>query len=119
MDHNRKTAKTILIRCPNWVGDIVMATPLFECFRNNFPNATMIAAVRPYASGIIEDSPWFDHIVGCKDKGFSNFFETVHRIRKFHPDAAVLLPNSARSFLSVRMGGAKYIYGYKRNLKKF
>lgn len=117
VDHHLDSAKTILIRCPNWVGDIVMATPVFECFRNHFPNVTMIALVKRYARGIIEDSPWFDHIIACNDKTVAGFMETVRCIRAFHPDAAVLLPNSMRSFLTVRLGGVKYIYGYKRDLR--
>jgi len=51
---------SLAVRCPNWVGDIVMATPVFECLRNNFPTATITALVRPYARGILEDAPWFD-----------------------------------------------------------
>ena len=45
---------SLVVRCPNWVGDIVMATPVFECLRRNFPQATISALVRPYARGILE-----------------------------------------------------------------
>ncbi len=119
MDHRLKSAKTIFIRCPNWVGDIVMATPVFECFRNNFPKAKIIAGIRPYARGIVEESPWFDDLVLCKDKNFSGFLKTVQQIRRFRPDAAILLPNSVRSFLAAKWAGAASIYGYKRTVRKF
>lgn len=117
IDYNLKFAKTILIRCPNWVGDIVMATPVFDCFRKNFPDAKIIAGIRRYARGIIADSPWFDHILECNDKGFSGFMQTVHDIKDFYPDVAILLPNSERSFLTAKLGGVRYIYGYKRSLR--
>ena len=33
-----KKSKKILVRSPNWVGDVVMATPAFRCIRENFPD---------------------------------------------------------------------------------
>lgn len=117
MDTHLKSAKTILIRCPNWVGDIVMATPVFECFRRSFPDVRMIAGIRRYARGIIEDSPWFDQIMECDDKSFSGFMQTVHDIKGSHSDVAILLPNSERSFMTARLGGVRHIYGYKRTMR--
>jgi len=114
-----KSAKTILVRCPNWVGDIVMATPVYDCLRENFPSARIFACIRKYARGIIEDGPWFDGIISCNDKDFHGFFRTVKEIRKIMPDIAVLLPNSTRSFLTAKFGGARSIYGYRRNIRKF
>ena len=119
VDAKINSPKKILIRCPNWVGDIVMATPVYDCFRENFPDAEVFACVRKYARGIIEDGPWFDGIIACNDKDFYGFFQTVRAIRKVKPDMAVLLPNSTRSFLTAKFGGAGSIYGYKRNLRKF
>jgi len=114
-----KNARRILIRCPNWVGDIVMATPLFEAFRVGFPDAEMIAAIRPYARGILEGSPWFDGVIDFRDKRVGDFIASVRCIRSLRPDAAVLLPNSLRSYFSVWLGGAKRIYGYKWQMRRF
>ena len=94
VDERIKSVETILIRCPNWVGDIVMATPVFDCVRVNFPGAKIFACVRKYARGIIEDGPWFDDIIDCNDKHFNGFIQTVHEIRRVKPDMAILLPNS-------------------------
>lgn len=114
-----ENAKKILIRCPNWVGDIVMATPLFEAFRSDFPQTEIVAVVRSYARGILEGSPWFDEVIGCRDQGAGNFLECVRRIRAARPDAAVLLPNSLRAYFSARLGGVKRIYGYKWQMRRF
>jgi len=108
---------SIVVRCPNWVGDIVMATPVFSCLRQNFPEASIVACIRGYARGIIEDGPWFDDIIACNDKTFSGFRRTVSEIRRIRPDLAILLPNSIRSLLTSWLGGAKKIYGYRRNLR--
>ena len=105
VDTKIKSPKKILIRCPNWVGDIVMAIPVYDCFRENFPDAKIFACVRKYARGIIEDGPWFDGIIDCNDKDLSGFFQTVRDIREVKPDMTVLLPNSIRSFLTAVLGG--------------
>jgi heptosyltransferase-2 len=113
------SVKTIMVRCPNWVGDIVMATPLFACLRENFPDTRIYACIRKYARGIIEDSPWFDGIIACNDKEVRGFLQTIKEIKAIKPDMAILLPSSIRSFLTAKLGGAGFIYGYKRNIRKF
>ncbi len=107
--------RKILIFCPNWVGDVVMATPAFDCLRQNFPEARMIAVIRKYARGVIEDGPWFDQIIECHDKSLQELIGTVRTIRRLKPDLAVVLPNSFRSALLARLGGAGQICGYCRN----
>lgn len=48
--------ETIIIRMPNWVGDLVMATPLLSDLRSYFPNASITAmCVAPLAELLQED----------------------------------------------------------------
>jgi heptosyltransferase-2 len=110
--------RTVLVRCPNWVGDVVAATPAFDCLRENFPKARMIAVIRRYAQGVIESGPWFDAVIGCDDRSQRGFFSLVQKIRRLTPDLAVVLPNSFRSTLSVFLGGARAIYGYRRGVRR-
>jgi len=107
--------ETVLVRCPNWVGDIVMATPTFDCLRKSFAGAKMIGLIRKRAKEILRDGPWFDAFIDCEDKSWSGLRRTVRQIRALKPDIAIVLPNSIRSALTVRLGGAKRIYGYRRS----
>jgi heptosyltransferase-2 len=110
-----ENVKHIIVRCPNWVGDIVMATPVLDCLSANFPNASMTVAVRRYARGILQDGPWFDQIIDADDKTFGGLYQVVRNIRQTKPDLAFLLPNSFRSAMTLWLGGAKSIYGYRRD----
>lgn len=110
-------AGTILVRCPNWVGDVVMATPTFECLRRNFPEARILALVRRYARGVLEDAPWFDQILDCEDRSLTGFWKTVQTIRQYKPDLAVILPNSLRSASVARLAGIPTVVGYRRNMR--
>ena len=109
---------SLVVRCPNWVGDIVMATPVYECLRQNFPNAEITACIRPYARGILEDSPWFDHIVAFHDKEFSGMRNIRNELRQLRPEAGILLTNTTHSWLTFRLAGVRNLYGYRRNLRK-
>jgi len=108
---------TLIIRCPNWVGDIVMAIPALDCFRDSFPDTKIIGIVKKNAQGILRDGPWFDGFIDCDDKSWSGFWHMNAQIRDYKADMAVLLPNSVRSALSVWLGRVKNIYGYRRNFR--
>ena len=111
--------KKIIVLCPNWVGDVVMATPVFDCLRRNYPQAQITAVIRRYAAGVIKDGPWFDAIIELKDKTYGGFWDGVRAIRSVAPDMAIVLPNSFRSSLIAFLGGAQKRYGYKRDLRSF
>jgi heptosyltransferase-2 len=114
-DNKPEQADTILVFCPNWVGDVVMATPTFKCLRQNYPDARIIGLIRGYAQGVIEDAPWFDQLIEINDKSWRGFFHLVYQIRSLKAKLAVVLPNTLRSALLARLGGARQIYGYRRN----
>ena len=117
MSRKPDAVETILVRCPNWVGDVVMATPTLDCLRDNFPAARITGAIRRNLRAVVEDGPWFDDIIDCEDKKWPGFWRMVKRIRAMKPDMAVILPNSIRSTLPFRLGRAKRIYGYRRSLR--
>jgi len=109
----------ILVRFPNWVGDVVMAEPVIRILKKNYPEARIVVAVRKYAAKILVGHPGIDRLIPCHDKGLSGMQQLASTIRDESPDLAILLPNSFRSFLSVRWGGVKNIVGYRRGVRKF
>ena len=118
MKEQVKSARRILVRCPNWVGDVVMATPVYACIRQNFPDAEIAGWIRSYSRGVVDDGPWFDQVIAGEDRSLRGLFAAGRKIREFSPDLALLLPNSTRSFISAWLGGAGQIYGYRRNFRK-
>jgi len=110
-------SKTVLVFCPNWVGDVVMATPVFDCLQANYREARLVAVIRTYVQGVIDDGPWFDEVIGCDDKSVSGFLTMVKKIRLLAPDICIVMPNSFRSALSAWLGGSRKVYGYRRNCR--
>ncbi len=129
-------AKKILVRAPNWVGDVVMATPAFRCIRENFPDSHITLLIKRNLRGVIDGSPWFDEIielepkVGKSKNGFvfpgkvfsGNTTEYLGFIKKTRAegfDLGFLFPNSFSSALMAWLGGVKRRIGYKRDARSF
>ena len=114
-DVNQIQPQTVLISCPNWVGDVIMATPAFDCIRQNLPEARLVGLIRRYAKGVVENGPWFDDLIELNDKTLSGIIDLIPQLRRLKPDLAMVLPNSFRSALIARLAGTPRIYGYRRN----
>lgn len=129
-------ANKILVRSPNWVGDVVMATPAFRCIRENFPDAHITLLIKGNLRGIIDGSPWFDEILELvpkiKDnnhddissrkvfgKGKNEYLRLIYKLRTEKFDLGFLFPNSFSSALMVWLGGVKRRVGYNRDARSF
>lgn len=91
-----------------------MATPVFECLRQGLPQTRIVGVIKRGAQGIVKDSPWFDALVDGNDKTWADFCRMREQIRAQAPDAAILLTNSLRSALTMRLSGVPQVYGYRR-----
>ena len=105
----------LLVYCPNWVGDVVMATPTIRCLGRHFPHSSLYAIIRSYASGVLKNSPWLDGIIACDDKSLTGIKKLINEIKKIQPETAILLPNTLRSALLLRAAGITNLFGYKIN----
>ncbi len=130
-------ARKILVRAPNWVGDVVMATPSFRCIRENFADSHITLLIKENLRGIIDGSPWFDEIVefepgkGKNTNGLSSssqkvfsgnmkgYLGLIHKLRQESFDLGFLFPNSFSSSLMVWLSGVKRRIGYKRDGRSF
>lgn len=113
--------RTIALFLPNWIGDVVMATPAIRAVREHFPQARLLAVCKPYVSATLEGSPWFAETIlfdknGPKDRRES---EVVRRLRREQVDAAVLFPNSFRAAAVAALGRCRRRIGFDRYGRRF
>lgn len=122
----------IIIRSPNWVGDVVMATPAFRCIRENFPHAEITIALKSYVRKLIEGAPWFDEVLILDSNSYSKHtgagdqnlkrplcVSLIKQIRSKGYDLGFLFPNSFSSALMFWLGGVKRRIGYKRDARSW
>lgn len=105
--------ESLAIFLPNWVGDVVMATPAIRALRNTYRASRLIGVLRPYVADVLGGLNWFDEIVPT-ERGLSRIFTTARRLRQFRPDTALLFPNSFRSALIAWLAGCRRRIGYRR-----
>ena len=120
----KKTPKRIIIRCPNWIGDAVMATPIIDKIRNAFPKAHISAMLKKNTDLVYSGASWFDSFLyldktkrKTKKSKIVSFFNNVEIIRKGSFDIAVLLTNSFESAFMMYLAGVPYRIGYKRDCR--
>lgn len=108
--------RSIALFLPNWIGDVVMATPAIRAVRARYPRAKLLAVCKPYVADTIAGSPWFDDLVLFDKSGPTHrrFRFVLNRLHDEKLDAAVLFPNSFRAALMARLAGARQIVGYAR-----
>lgn len=106
----------IALFLPNWIGDVVMATPAVRAVRERFPHARLVAVCRPYIAPLLGGAPWFDDIILHDKSGKAGLrsLSLIGRLRRERFDAAVLFPNSFRSALLARLGGCRQRIGFAR-----
>jgi heptosyltransferase II len=115
----------IAVFCPNWVGDMVMATPALRGIRRHFPRAEIVGVLRPYIAGVVEGLDVFDRTLLTDSRRSAGppgrvgtalaGWDFARRIRAERFDLALLLPNSFRSALWASIAGARERVGFDRN----
>jgi heptosyltransferase-2 len=106
----------IAVFLPNWIGDVVMATPAVRALRDHFPAAELTAVCKGYVADTLGGCPWFDRTV-LFDKGgpkYRRAWGVIRRLRAEPIDAAVLFPNSFRAAAVAKLGGCSRLYGFAR-----
>lgn len=113
----------ILVHCPNWVGDVVMATPALRTIRENNPRAHITIMVRPHIREVVDGLPFFDEIIEYDSTAAHRSFMQKYRIstelRKKRFDLSIILPNSFSSAALSRMASISRRVGYRTNGRGF
>ena len=105
----------IVVFLPNWVGDAVMFTPTLRAIRARYERAHLALLARPAPAAALAPNAWAQETI--VDRGGALASACALRRRRF--DLAVLGPNSFRSALLARLGGARRRLGYNRDGRGF
>lgn len=105
---------------PNWIGDVVMATPTLRAVRDQYPSAELVGILRPYVAEVLEGSGLLDRTLFYHPRGKQPEQRGLPFMRKLRAerfDTALLLPNSLRSGVLAWVSGAKRRVGFARDLR--
>ncbi len=94
--------ETLAIRAPNWVGDLVMATPVLAAALAEPRFDRVHVVLRAHLARVLEDGPAARHLALVHGDA-----EEVALYRALSPDATLLLTNSFGSAWRAFRGGAR------------
>jgi len=115
---------SVCIRVPNWVGDVVMATPALRCVRTRLPEAHIALVVRDKVADVLQGVPWFDEAIVYHGRPrwspacAREFLRCAKEIRRGAFELAMILPNSFSSALMMRWGRVGRRVGYVRDARR-
>ena len=108
--------ETILVRLPNWVGDVIMATPTLRALRLSFPDARIIGLGKPWAVELLADHPALNEIIAYPFQNgkikLNETFRLIRTIKEKNPTWGMLFPNSFGSALLFFLAGIPKRVGY-------
>lgn len=105
------TVERIVVRAPNWIGDVVLALPAVRDLRRNFPAARIEVLARPWVAELYRAVAEVDAV--RESAGAAGDAAAVRGAF----DVGVLLPNSFGSALALRRAGIPERWGYATDLR--
>lgn len=99
-------ADRIVVRAPNWLGDVILSLPAVRDLRRAYPASRLHVVARPSVAALYEAVPEIDAVLEVKDARA----EIRAMGRGF--DLAVLLTNSVGTALCATVGGVPERWGY-------
>jgi heptosyltransferase-2 len=108
----------VAIFLPNWIGDVVMATPTLRALRRHFgKSAKLIGIMKPYVVPVLEGTPWLDETWLYERNTAEPVITCIRLIRRMYEyrfDVAVLLVNTFQAALIAWLARAGDRVGYAR-----
>ena len=111
--------KKILIRCPNWIGDVMLSIPSISAVREAFPSAHISTLIKSNLSPLLEGNPDINEIIPF-NPDLMSIPERLKFYRSFKEknfNLAILMTNSFESALSVFLAGIKNRVGFNKDMR--
>ena len=110
------TAKNILIRGTNWIGDAVMTLPAVRAIRNTFPGAQISVLAKPWVAEIFNLCPDVDEVIVFQSpgshSGIAGKLRLARELKARRFDAAILLQNAIEAAIITWLAGIPVRAGY-------
>jgi len=113
--------QNIIVRMPNWLGDVVMGTPLLQMLRKAYPRARITAMCQTNVCALMTHDPNLDEIF-CyqRPSGWIHrrqHLKIISPLRKGNFDLGILLTNSFSSAWWFWRGNVKNRLGFSCGMR--
>lgn len=115
--------KNILLKMPNWIGDLVMATPTIADVRKRFPDARITVMCQSNVAPLLKNDPSVNEVYSYKrPSGWIRRLEhsdVIQEIQRNNYDLGILFTHSFSSAWWLWRGGVKNLIGFSGNLRSW
>jgi len=112
--------RRVIIRLPNWVGDVVHSLPALGAIRSHFGDAELTAVARGEVGTILCGCALVDHVVSYGSKpSLRGLLRATAGLRKGAFDLGIVLTNSFESALLFFLAGIKRRVGYATDRRQW
>ena len=119
----KKQAVKILVRLPNWLGDMVMSSAFIDALYTVYPTAEISVIAKKGIHGLLDFFPIVHHqfiFSKAEFKGIAGVFKFGKSIKQTGDyDLFFCLPDSFSSAVMAYASGAKNRIGFKKELRSF
>lgn len=105
--------RRILVRLPNWLGDVVMAAPTVAAIHAARPDAELIAMIKRPFMALAAQLPGVTEVIPAgRDKSPGDLAKSRKTLKALDLDAAVILPRSTRAQVAPWLAGIDQRVGF-------
>ena len=90
----RNQIRRVVVRLPNWLGDVVMAVPAVRELRRVLPEAHLTVVARPGAADVFADADFVEEVLVYDRPGLATAWNQVREWRRRKFDLALLFQNA-------------------------
>ncbi len=118
-----KTPEKILVRLPNWLGDMVMAYPFLDSLQRTYPDAKITIIAKKGLEALVSYLGNFAEVVSFSKKefpGLKGVYRFGKKLKKSNSfDLFICLPDSFSAAVMGYASGARYRVGYRKELRQW
>ena len=107
-----RQVRRILVLDPNYIGDMLLSSPVYKALKQNLPDAEVDALVYPFTKEILHANPFIDHIHYLPKGNLFQQRPILTSLRKKRFDLVLQLNTSLRTNFLLWLIGGRYRLGY-------
>jgi len=108
----KKIKDGIIVRVPNWLGDIVMTLPALMELKKILPEyCGLFVICPPGVKDLFESLTIIDYVISLEEVHHNWSRNDLRRVSKIRAGAGILFNNSLRDAIFMRIAGIKHLYG--------
>ena len=110
----------IVVRSPNWLGDIIMSLPAMYSLKKILPEHCGFFVITPDAfKSLFESIPWVNKVITVGDGHVKWTKVQIDTVRFLRPGIGFLFVNSLKSAYYLKKAGVKRLYGASNGIRDF